>query len=92
MNLLDIKHKSTRKCVTNLKIDIEKFSTIDELKEYIRKNKHKLYRDQHPEYFREYMRERYRLSKDGKVNKYKRKGNSASPTTVVSDVAEPVAV
>lgn len=82
MNLSDIKHKSTRKCVTNLKIDVEQFATIDELKEYVKKNRHRLYRQLHPEYFREYMRERYRASRDGKVNKYERKQKPDEPVSV----------
>lgn len=60
MLLSDIKHRGTISCISTLQIDIEPFKDLAELKEYINKNRQKLYRKVNAKYFRDYMRERYR--------------------------------
>jgi len=94
MRLEDITNKSTLKAINNYNIDVSPFKDKEQLRVYIKLNQSKLYAQKNKEYFRNYMRERYRTSMGGKVNKYERKqkGGVQPPTTEVSDVAEPVAV
>jgi GGDEF domain-containing protein len=73
MHIADITNKNTLKCIENYGIDIAPFKDKHELQVYIKLNHAKLYRAKNNEYFRAYMRERYRQSKGGKVNNYKRK-------------------
>ena len=63
MKLEDINHISVQRSVINLQIDLEPFKDYKELREYLKKNKSNIYRKLHPEYFRTYMRERYRKKK-----------------------------
>lgn len=73
MRLEEITNKSTLKAIKNYNIDVSPFKDKEELRVYIKLNQSKLYAQKNKEYFRNYMRERYRSFKDGKVHKYERK-------------------
>jgi hypothetical protein len=73
MRLQDITNKSTLKAINNYNIDVSPFKDKEELRVYIKLNQSKLYSQKNKEYFRNYMRERYRATKDGKVHKYEKR-------------------
>jgi hypothetical protein len=55
----EIKNRATLRNVQKYEIDVSSFKNIDELRTYIKKMFYKSYRDEHKEYYRDYMRERY---------------------------------
>ena len=80
MKLEDINHIAVQRSIISLQIDIEPFKDYKELREYLKKNKGKFYRKQNAEYFKKYMRDRYR-KKHGIVpltenNQFKEKEDS----------------
>jgi hypothetical protein len=89
MLLEEITHKSTLKAVQNYGIDVSPFSDKEELRMYIKLNQGKLYSQKNREYFRNYMRDRYRALKGGKVNKYERKVPPEAALVEAVEAAEP---
>ncbi len=73
MKLEDIKHRGTYHSMIDLKIDLEPFKDIKELREYLKVHRAKLYRKRNIEYMREYMRERYRKKHNLSEENYKKK-------------------
>lgn len=66
----EITHKSTLKCVRNLNIDISEMKDMNELREFIKKNRKRIYQKlKLADYMRDYMRNRYRLKRDLKEKK-----------------------
>jgi hypothetical protein len=82
MKLDEIKHKGTYHSIIDLEIDIEPFKDINELRDYIKLNKARIYRQKNSEYYKNYMRERYRKIKELPEEKYRKyKVKSKSPPT-----------
>jgi hypothetical protein len=70
MKIEEIYHVTTLRTIKKYDINIENFKDISELREYINKNIKKLYQRKNAEYFRTYMRERYRLKKQQRSQVY----------------------
>lgn len=57
MRLEDIPKKQTQKFVVEYKINLELFETMEQLRDFILKNRNRLYMRKHADYYRNYMRE-----------------------------------
>lgn len=93
MEIKDIKNKSTLKQVQRLNIDISKFDDYKQLTRHIRlinvKENQKKYLTQKPDYYRNYMREKYRkkvLSLKGFLRPYNKKNQVTDITSIENQI------
>jgi ABC-type lipoprotein release transport system permease subunit len=63
MKFEDINHIAIQRCIIRLQVNVEDFKDMDELKKHLKELRIKSYRKKNKEYFRVYMRERYRNKK-----------------------------
>jgi hypothetical protein len=63
MKIEDINHITVLKTIKRFNINVEPFKDYKELSVYIRENYRRFYQKEKAEYFRTYMRERYRKKK-----------------------------